>query len=76
MVLELAAGKNRFHALQEALYHPVPRKPKEVSLYNSATRERCLATARQELTEEEFDKLRRLLSASREVDAEIQAGQF
>ena len=43
---------------------------------NSATRERCLATAKQELTEEEYDKLTRLLNASREVDAEIQVGQF
>ena len=42
---------------------------------NSATRERCLATAKQELTEEEYDKLIHLLSASKMVDTAILAGQ-
>ena len=42
---------------------------------NSATRERCLTTAQQELTEEEYDKLLHLLNASREVDAAIHAEQ-
>lgn len=42
---------------------------------NSATREMCLATAKQELTEEEYDKLTHLLSASKMVDTAILAGQ-
>ena len=40
---------------------------------NSATREKCLSTAEQELAEEEYDKLIHLLNASREVEAAIQA---
>ena len=42
---------------------------------NSATRERCLATARQELTDEEYEKLTHLLNASKVVDTAILAGQ-
>ena len=45
------------------------------NLGNSATRERCLATARQELTDEEYEKLTHLLNASKVVDTAILAGQ-
>ena len=58
--------------LQDAYYWVIVAAE---NIGNSATREMCLATAKQELTEEEYDKLTHLLSASKMVDTAISAGQ-
>ena len=58
--------------LQDAYYWVIVAAE---NIGNSATREMCLATAKQELTEEEYDKLIHLLSASKMVDTAILAGQ-